>query len=167
MQKSEPRRNEFEIFQSIRPKLYRYAISILGNHADAEDALQEASLKVWRHIGQVAEVSSISSWLYQVVVNTCRDHLRRKKRFPLPIHTKTESAPSHDEYWVEFEAMVSHLSERQQEIIVLRFGLDFTFKEIADAISLPESTVKYQLVKAVENLRSIYLPGEEADCNEM
>ncbi|MDW7651953.1 MAG: RNA polymerase sigma factor [Bacillota bacterium] len=158
---------EFKLFQEMRQQLYRYAIGILGSPHDAEDALQEASLKVWRHTGQLPDQSSVSAWLYRVVVNTCRDHLRKKKRRPEPRPLEVHTAQTRDRYWVEFEAMIAHLPERQQEIVILRFGLDLTFKEVADVMMLPESTVKYQLGKAIDTLRQEYKQGEEAAGNEM
>ncbi|MCR3921569.1 MAG: hypothetical protein NUK65_03505 [Firmicutes bacterium] len=67
MQKQKVAGQEFELFVQIQPKLYRYALGILGNPQDAEDALQEASLKVWNHNGRLANLTSVPAWLYRIV----------------------------------------------------------------------------------------------------
>ena len=55
---------------------YRTACLILGNQADAEEAVQEAFLRAWRFRDSLTSVPSIKPWLYRVVVNSCYSKLR-------------------------------------------------------------------------------------------
>src|SRR5580698_10106858 len=57
---------------------YRTACLILGNRADAEEAVQEAFLRVWRFRDSLSSVPSIKPWLYRVVVNSCYSKLRQE-----------------------------------------------------------------------------------------
>ena len=57
---------------------YRTACLILGNPADAEEAVQEAFLRAWRFRASVAAGADIRPWLYRVVVNTCNSKLRQE-----------------------------------------------------------------------------------------
>src|SRR5580658_8308082 len=57
---------------------YRTACLILGNQADAEEAVQEAFLRAWRFRDSLSSVPSIKPWLYRVVVNSCYSKLRQE-----------------------------------------------------------------------------------------
>ncbi|MCP6768924.1 sigma-70 family RNA polymerase sigma factor, partial [Klebsiella pneumoniae] len=58
------------------------AMNLLGNAADAEDAVQEAFLKVYRAAASFRGSSSLATWTYRILVNTCYDLMRRGRRRP-------------------------------------------------------------------------------------
>src|SRR5262249_54392060 len=78
---------EFQAALSLRlPSFYRAALSLLGNAADAEDAVQEALLAGYKHINQFRGESQISTWLTSIVRNCALMQLRNRQRqahFPL------------------------------------------------------------------------------------
>ncbi|MCR3921568.1 MAG: hypothetical protein NUK65_03500 [Firmicutes bacterium] len=59
--------------------------------------------------------------------------------------------------------MLAYLTEQEKEISILRFGLELTFKEISAVTQIPESTVKYQLTRAIEKLQSVYGHSEGSE----
>jgi RNA polymerase sigma-70 factor (ECF subfamily) len=75
-------RGEREAFDrllaSARPRLFALALRILGDVDEAEDAVQEASLKVWRNLGRFQARSSFSTWLHRIAVNAALDRIRRR-----------------------------------------------------------------------------------------
>jgi RNA polymerase sigma-70 factor, ECF subfamily len=68
--------------------LYRLAVRLLGDPAEAEDALQEALLDAWRRIGGFRAESTFSTWMYRVVTNRCMGMLRNRR--PLPVERVDE-----------------------------------------------------------------------------
>ena len=62
------------------PRTYRMALAILGSEADARDAVQDAWVSVWQHLGSLRDPARFDSWVDQIVVNTCRSGLRRRGR---------------------------------------------------------------------------------------
>jgi RNA polymerase sigma factor (sigma-70 family) len=68
------------------------AMNLLGNTSDAEDAVQEAFLKLYRSWGAFKGESLRSTWLYRILVNTCYDIGRRRKRTPEPATPDDEQA---------------------------------------------------------------------------
>src|SRR5439155_19481330 len=63
-------------------RLYRVAYRLLGNRADAEDAVQRALLKAFEAREAYAPRWALSTWLYRVLTNVCIDELRRRRRAP-------------------------------------------------------------------------------------
>lgn len=92
----------------LRRELQVYAYRMLGGFHDAEDAVQDASLKAWRHLGAYEPQASFRAWLYKILTNTCLDMLRTRKRRVLPRDVSAASepgpptvAPRHDILWLE------------------------------------------------------------------
>ena len=70
------------------PYLYRYAYRLLGNKADAEDAVQDALLAAFKHLNQFRGKAHLSTWLTAIVINCARMQLRKRSRY---IHISLES----------------------------------------------------------------------------
>ena len=75
-----------DLFRAYQAPLYRLALAILREPADAEDALQETYLRVFRQIRDYRGQAALRTWLTAILVNVCRDHLRRARlRRMLPL----------------------------------------------------------------------------------
>ncbi|MDV6011390.1 sigma-70 family RNA polymerase sigma factor [Haloechinothrix sp. LS1_15] len=61
------------------PRMYRVALRVVGNAADAEDVVQEAWISAWRGLGSFRQDAAVSTWLYRVVSNTAIAHVRKRK----------------------------------------------------------------------------------------
>ena len=72
------------LFHPLSRELPVYAYRMLGGFQDAEDALQEARVKAWRHLDSYKPQGTFRAWMYQIVTNTCLDVLRTRKRRLLP-----------------------------------------------------------------------------------
>src|SRR3982750_3711503 len=80
------REREFQVLsQRHCDEIYRYALGILGNKADAEDATQEALLKLWNHLPRL-NLFSIRAWLFRITRNYCLDQIRRRSRDGNQVH---------------------------------------------------------------------------------
>ena len=75
-----------ELFRRYEARIYRLAVTILRHERDAEDAVQDVCLRVFERIKRYRAESSFDTWLTAVIVNVCRDRLRRQKvRRALPL----------------------------------------------------------------------------------
>jgi RNA polymerase sigma-70 factor (ECF subfamily) len=141
-------------------KSLRTAFLILGNRPDAEDAVQEAFLRAWKFRDAIAKESSFKPWLYRVVVNACNSKLRRE----IPHRDHRDNAdrllvvasrerPS-DRLALSHDVMVAlrDLPEHLRVVVVLRYYVDLSEKEIAIAISRQPGTVKSRLNEARKRL---------------
>ena len=81
------------LVEPLGRELSAYAYRMLGGYQDAEDALQEARLKAWRHLGSYEPTASFRAWMYRITTNTCLDMLRQRQRRVLPQDVGPSVAP--------------------------------------------------------------------------
>jgi RNA polymerase sigma-70 factor, ECF subfamily len=149
-----------------RPMFYKRAFRFLGNAADAEDAVQDALLSACKHFAQFRGEARISTWLTAIVTNAARMQLRRRRGVYLSFEQQdaedglalserlAASQPGPEELCRTTEAHVrllkgvSQLSPPLRRAFQLRDIDGLTTKETADALGLPEGTVKAQIARA-------------------
>ncbi len=145
---------------------------------DAQDAAQEAFLKVFRRIRQFEGRSSFSTWLYRIVVNTCLYEGRRKRRWqkilmpwrfsnkrdgddPAPLENHPDLSQEADptsilrgrELGKDVAKALEALSDKQRVIFQLKAFQEMSIAEIAEVTGLAEGTVKSHLFRATQALR--------------
>ena len=143
-------------------KVYRLALRILKNEADAEDAAQEAFLKAYTSLADFRGDSRFSVWLYRLTNNICIDMLRKSKRAVIvSLQTEdddgeeTEIAIPDERYSPERLAVrtaLAALPDDCREILALRESAGLSYDEIAAALSLEVGTVKSRLNRARKKL---------------
>lgn len=137
---------------------------LVGNLEDANDALQEAFVKCWRHRDQEPEVRNLKAWIFRVALNTGRDIRKtawRRKRQALPqdeaVLESTQDGPQttaeHREQLEQVSEAIKHLRPEEQEVFLLRQNGQMKYEEIADAIGIPLGTVKTRMRRALSDLR--------------
>jgi len=145
---------------------FRTACLILGNRADAEEAVQEAFLRAWRFRGSIGTGSTRRPWLYRIVVNACNSKLRKEiphrdrrtgdaSLLELPDDQGTpEELASRGSIGREVFTALADLPLHLREVIVLRYYVELSEREIATAIGRRPGTVKSRLHEARERLAS-------------
>lgn len=162
------------VAEELTPALYRTALALLGNAADAEDAVQEAFLKGFRSFSRFRHEADIRTWLYRITVNLCRDAGRRKAsrqrllaRLSALAKDETDAGPSPAEAaeakatGQELTRLLAALDERHRVPLVLKHVAGQPVKEIATTLGVPEGTVKRRLSEAYRKLRDQLEKGGE------
>lgn len=133
--------------------LLRLCTLYLGDRQLAEDALQTAVIKAWRHMGTFRGESSPKTWLTRIAVNVCRDMLRsgwfrlRRRCEPLDALALSAEAPQAEEARALTQAVLA-LPGKYREVIVLYYYEDMKIREIAEALHLPANSVSTRLRRA-------------------
>jgi RNA polymerase sigma-70 factor (ECF subfamily) len=147
---------------------YRLSAVILGDLSDAEDATHDAVEHAWRSRHQLRASDRFDAWFHRIVVNACRDRVRRRRSRPLllTISTSAEdvrslSATPGDAYAqaIERDALnraLDRINVDQRIVIALRFYLDLEIDEIARRIGVPAGTVKSRLHRGLKELRHVW-----------
>ncbi len=143
---------------------YRTACLVLRDPVEAQDAVQEAFLRVWRFRDSVPEGDGRKAWLYRVVVNACMSRLRSEKSRTgkdsgdLGLETLPDASPTpydaaeHAQLADDVLAALADLPENLRVPVVLRFYVGLSEKEIAVAIDRRPGTVKSRLYDAKQRL---------------
>lgn len=136
-------------YQQYKTGLYRFALSILKDTHLAEDALQEAFVRMLNR-NRLPDTEKAQAWLYRVVRNICYDILRKRNRETeeLPV-----SAANREETW-EFTELIAPLPQKEQEILALRFIGGFSHKEIAQIMGMTVHSAKKRYERAIHTLRT-------------
>ncbi len=139
-----------------RDMLYRVAYTILHNSEDCADVLQEALIKAWQKLDTLRDDARFRGWVVRIVVNCSRDMLRRRK---VRIFELTEDIPAPQAEDTHVDEALRLLDERLRLPLVLHYLEGMSVREIADALGLPQGTVKNRMYHGREKLAQIL--GEE------
>jgi RNA polymerase sigma-70 factor (ECF subfamily) len=134
--------------------LLRSAFRILGGREEAEDAVQETFLKLYRHIGTVKAGPSFSSYLFRILINNCTDILRKRSagrpmsaaEIEIPVHSGSETRQT-------IEEAIASLPERMRACFVLVAVEEFSYAEAARMLGLHVGSVKVTVHRARAKLR--------------
>jgi RNA polymerase sigma-70 factor (ECF subfamily) len=136
---------------------YRYA----SNPSEAEDIAQDALLRAWRRRSTLREADRRNQWLATIVRNEAfRQHARVRPDPTSEIETYEGAEDAQVVATVEradLHAALKRLSERDRELLVLRYEEDLTQSAIASRLGIPEGTVKVRLHRARDKLRRAFV----------
>jgi RNA polymerase sigma-70 factor (ECF subfamily) len=163
--------------------LYNFALRQLRSPQLAEDAVQEAFVRVVKNASEFKHEARFTTWLYTITRNICIDHLRKRalRKHPSldqPQQSEEGEGPTLGEQTadprtsVEREATGTELKERiaraveqlpddQREVFLMREVANLPFKEIAEITGVPENTVKSRMRYALERLQQALSEYEE------
>jgi len=147
-----------EIIQRNEDKLFRTAVAIMGDKADAEDVVQDVFIKLLEKQPRFETPEHETAWLIRVTVNLCRSRLRThwwKKTVPL-----LDIYPAKTDEQQSIMETVLALPSKYRAVIHLFYYEGYSTKEIAEATRQKESTVREQLTRARRILKK-YLEGEQ------
>jgi RNA polymerase sigma-70 factor, ECF subfamily len=164
-----------KIVSSRLPSLYRSAYRLLGNTADAEDAVQDALLAAHKNLGQFKGRSQMATWVTAIVHNSARMHLRRRLRhihvsleepigdtFDLSLTDRLADAgptPEAECCDSELNNYLRRLTARLSPILLRAFQLrdidGLSTREAAQILGIPNGTVKVRLARARKRLKEL------------
>lgn len=161
-----------ELVEQHAGQVYRLALRMMGNEADAEDVLQETFLSAFKAIDRFEERSSLSTWLYRIANNAALMRLRRKEPDQVSIDEPIERDDGdlmprqffdfcclpeedlmRDEAREEMQRAIEELSPTLRGVFVMRDIEGLSTQETADALNLSVSAVKSRLMRARLKLR--------------
>ena len=142
----------------------RFAMHMLGERADAEEAVQDAFLRVWRALPEYEDRERFGGWLYRIVVNCCRTLAVRRQRRGRVIVTDESlvasaaaSAPApEDGTWTEeVSRALARLPEAQREAFLLHHVEELSYEEMAVITGRGISALKMRVSRACDRLREL------------
>ena len=153
-----------EIYDRYSARIYNFAFRFLKNAEAAEDATQEVFVKMIRHANQFHGDAKLSTWLFSITANWCRDYLRKADNKPkesddvlVTLPTSGELSPERNLERREDEQRVRRalnmLTPEQREAILLSRYQGLSYAEIAQIAGCSEGAVKTRVFRAMETLK--------------
>ena len=147
---------------------YRIAGVILGNGEDAEDATHDAVVHAWRSFGALRDLDRFEAWFQRILVNVCRDRLRKRRRTPVTELRAAEGRTTPGGFAdVDDRIVIGRAFERlnpdQAIAVALRFYADLTLEDVAARTGVPVGTVKSRLHAAMASLERALTGPEVID----
>ena len=182
-------REVHEAAEAMRSELTGYCYRMMGSVFEAEDAVQETMIRVWRNEDRAREVASRRAWVYRIATNVCLDKLRQGKRRALPMDLSEpagfvaepkERLPRDAWIWpapdrsddaadiaearetlrLSFLAVLQTLPPRQRALLVLRDAFRWSAVETAEALGMTVAAVNSGLQRARDTLKRAELRTE-------
>jgi RNA polymerase sigma-70 factor (ECF subfamily) len=133
---------------------FRVAYALLQNVDEAEDAVQEATFKAWRKLGNLREGSSLRPWFLAIVANQCRSVRQTRWWSVVRVERTRGSETSPDPTAsLDLRRAVARMRHADRLILVLRYYLDMPFDEIAATLGISTKAARRRVEKAVHRLR--------------
>ena len=165
----------FERYEGV---LHRHLCHIVEDEPAADDLLQETFLRVWVHAGQWTGQGTVKGWLFRIATNLAINHLRTHRRQPVqPLELPETSMDNEDDLpdtpaWLvdtaslgpeavveqaegekRLRQIIQDLPEEKRELLQLVHQMEFSLREAADELGIPEGTAKSRLHYAREQVK--------------
>ncbi len=149
-------REFLQLVEPVLPLAHRLAVGLLRSPSDADDAVQSALLKAWRHFGQFRPGSDVKPWLLTIVANECRRQRRSPWwsviKGPGGAERAAESGMT-DAAVADLRRALYNLPHDQRLIVILRYYMDLSFDEVAQTLGISTKAAKSRTYRALERLR--------------
>lgn len=171
------------LVRKYQRRVYATALHITGNHQDADDVVQETFLRAYRALPKFGERSNLFTWLYRITVNTALNHIRSRKRVDNLARAgkaevdseggrperlgATERTP---EEWLTLNRRyrrvleeIADLSPSLRITLVLATVEGMAYRDIAEALDIPEGTVAWRVNEARKKLKERLAASENPE----
>ena len=150
------------IYDRYGQPLLAVARRMLGDAAEAEDAVQDSFIRAHRAIGRFRGDSQLGTWLFKIHMRVCLDHLARRRPEPREhIDTLGHASPLDHELRLTLDAAIAALPDQQRACFVLHTVSELKQEEIAESLGLSVGGVKSNIFHAKRKLRAALAPELE------
>jgi len=153
------------LVERYEAKIIRYAKRFLFNHNDVEDLAQEIFIKAYVNIQSFDTSRKFSPWIYRIAHNEFINSIKKKAKEPLPLFDldiifpsliskeKVENEIDRKELNKMLDKCLNKLNSKYREPLILRYFEELDYKEIADILRIPVSTVGIRLKRGKEKMK--------------
>ena len=155
-----------ELVRRWERRIFALAYGMLGREEDARDATQETFVAAFRNLRGFRGEAKVSSWLHRIAVNQCISRQRRSKvrsesaledehenSFATPLNNSPARVAEGRQETLAVRRAINTLPIELRQVVVMKEFEELTFREIAEALDLPLSTVKSRLYTAMKQLQ--------------
>lgn len=169
--KNNPEKGFRFLVEEYSPKLYWHIRRLVILHEDADDALQNTFINVWRNIGKFRNESSVYTWMYTIATNEALAILsKRKKNSAIPLDSlenyfsysqEGDSFFDGDEIQIKLQNAILQLPEKQRIVFNMKYFDEMPYNEMSKVLNTSEGALKasyHHAVKKIEKLLVLIKP---------
>ena len=149
-----------ELMERNKQSMYKVAKAYLKREEDVADAISETILDCFEHMEKLKEESYFGTWLVRILINNCKNMLRRNGRMGYTDRTEMfeQNISGEDEKTREFLAYLEPLEEEDRMLMILFYVWGFRVREIAEFLKVNEATVKSRLQRGRRKIKQAFFP---------
>lgn len=154
-----------EMYEKVYKDMFRFALCMLRQTQDAEDAVMEAVLSAYENVAKLRKEESFRAWIFQILANVCRKKLKLKKKNQTePLMEQTGEHPANQSYMAEepdhgmrmdVQKAFFILSEEEQLIVALSVFGGYKSGEIGKMLGLNANTVRSKRSRALSKMECV------------
>lgn len=149
-----------QLVMDQRDDYYRLALTYMGNENDAMDAMSEMIVSLYVNIHQLKKEAAFYSWSKTILVNSCKQMLRKRKNIVLLDEWETtesvhEPHVQSDQH-MDIQEMLKCVNEHQKEAIQLKYMHDLDYETIAEMTDVSVGTAKSRVFQGIKKIRGQY-----------
>lgn len=159
-----------EIVEFYYPRCLRFARNMLGNEQDAEEAVQDAFVRVHDSFPRFREDARFDPWLFRILANRCRTLMARSRRHrsmveygEVPLSAVTPADDFGADWAEEVKMILDTLPAEQREAFLLRHVEDLSYEDIAAVTGVGLSALRMRVKRACDALRARLIEAELKD----
>ncbi len=151
-----------------RDRLGRYAMRMLGNEADAEEALQDTFVRGYRSLARCTDAERFGAWMFGILVNRCRTKgAQRARQQRLVVHDEFALARASVQHTEDQDALreaiewaVAQLSPAHREAFLMKYVEDLSYDEMSQLTGAGVSALKMRVARAREELQKLLVEAD-------
>lgn len=153
------------LLEALWPGAFRLARAIVPQTQAAEDAAQEACVRIYHGLASLRRTEAFSAWFYRIVV---REALKQKKALSATNPLDADTAYTDDPViGIDLWRALAALSDRQRAVVVLHYFEGLSSREIGAILTIPSATVRFRLSSARRALAHLLQPSSETKGEEL
>jgi len=152
-----------QLIMTQKQDYYKLAYVYMRNSEDAMDAMEDMIVILYENIGRLKNENSFYSWSKTILVNCCKNSLKKKNKvvFLDMIHEECQDNPMEQkDEQLRLDKHLQELNIKQREVIKLRYFMDMDYQSIAELLKIPIGTVKSRISIGLKKLK-VVIGGEE------
>lgn len=150
-----------QLVDVMYPRSLRFALHMVGNREDAEEAVQDSFVRVWHNLNRFRDDARFEPWLFRILANRCRSLMEKRRRHALVIQygeVPERGGPvreNDDRDWTEeIYRVLGTLPVEQREAFLLRHVEDMAYEDIAAVTGVGLSALRMRVKRACDVLRA-------------
>ena len=148
-----------QMYETVYVDLYRFALCMMRNQQEAEDAVSEAVVAAYENIGKLKKPDAFRSWIFTIVSNICKKRLKKEaaRRDYFGEETYVQAAYEDPDVGLAVDVRKAFflLEEEEQTIVGLSVFGGYNSKEIGDALKMNPNTVRSKRSRALQKMECV------------